>query len=145
MVSLLAVFRLEGEGRVVTVLQGFHDVDCHKHRCREWANGHHTSHHHLLPPEASAVTPETDERARVHRSGSQTVKADQGVPRATISERLRPRGRIIHPAISLPLKRIVPPGGTTICGHFFEAGTVVGMNAWVVHRDKKIFGQDTDS
>ena len=48
----------------------------------------------------------------------------------------------IHPAIGLPLERIVPAEGAMICGQHFKAGTVVGISAWVVHRDKEVFGQD---
>ena len=51
----------------------------------------------------------------------------------------------IHPPIGLPLERIVPARGATICGQFFEGGTVVGMNAWVIHRNKDVFGHDADS
>jgi len=48
----------------------------------------------------------------------------------------------LHPAIGLPLERIVPEGGAQICGKHFEAGTVVGMNPWVIHRNRDIFGYD---
>ncbi|MCJ1435911.1 hypothetical protein MMC27_005287 [Xylographa pallens] len=48
----------------------------------------------------------------------------------------------VHPAVGLPLERIVPPEGATICGHHFNGGTVVGMNAWVIHRNQSIFGED---
>ena len=51
----------------------------------------------------------------------------------------------IHPSIGLPLERIVPSGGSTICGRFLRAGTIVGINAWVVNRDPDIFGEDADS
>ncbi|MCJ1384344.1 hypothetical protein MMC17_007460 [Xylographa soralifera] len=51
----------------------------------------------------------------------------------------------IHPAVGLPLERIVPPEGATICGHHFSGGTVVGMNAWVIHQNKSIFGEDAAS
>ena len=50
----------------------------------------------------------------------------------------------IHPAVGLPLERKVPPEGATICGQHFKGGTVVGMNAWVVHRDRAVFGEDAD-
>ncbi|MCJ1309075.1 hypothetical protein MMC25_002730 [Agyrium rufum] len=51
----------------------------------------------------------------------------------------------LNPAIGLPLERIVPASGTTICGKFFPGETVVGMNAWVVHRDRDTFGKDADA
>ncbi|KAL8722880.1 MAG: hypothetical protein Q9225_000713 [Loekoesia sp. 1 TL-2023] len=54
---------------------------------------------------------------------------------------IKEAGRL-HPPFGLPLERVVPAEGATICGQHFKAGTVVGMNAWVVHRDKDVFGQD---
>lgn len=50
----------------------------------------------------------------------------------------------IHPPFGLHLERIVPPGGATILGSFIPAGTIVGMNGWVVHRHKETFGEDAD-
>lgn len=49
-----------------------------------------------------------------------------------------------HPGVSFPLERVVPEGGINLCGTHFEAGTIVGMNAAVIHRDKTIFGDDAD-
>ncbi|KIW21621.1 hypothetical protein PV08_02201 [Exophiala spinifera] len=57
---------------------------------------------------------------------------------AVIKETLR-----CHPAAGLTLERIVPAGGVTICGAFIPAGTIVGCNAWTVHRDG-LFGERTD-
>ncbi|KAL8727916.1 MAG: hypothetical protein Q9181_005529 [Wetmoreana brouardii] len=56
---------------------------------------------------------------------------------AIIKEVLR-----VHPAVGVPLPRVVPPEGAELAGYFFPGGTVVGMNAWVLHRDKDIFGAD---
>ncbi|KAF5020213.1 hypothetical protein F66182_7778 [Fusarium sp. NRRL 66182] len=56
---------------------------------------------------------------------------------AVIKESLR-----CHPAVGLPLERIVPPGGVVISGYHFAAGTLVGCSAWTIHRNKEIFGQD---
>jgi cytochrome P450 len=50
----------------------------------------------------------------------------------------------LHPAIGLTLERVVPCGGATICGQSFEAGTIIGMNPWVVHRDREVFGADAN-
>ncbi|KAM0327641.1 hypothetical protein ACHAQA_005934 [Verticillium albo-atrum] len=58
---------------------------------------------------------------------------------AVIKEALR-----LHPATGLPLERVVPQGGATISGRFFPEGTIVGINTWVAHRDKSIFGEDAD-
>lgn len=40
------------------------------------------------------------------------------------------------------LERIVPEGGATFDGVFLPGGTIVGMNPWVVARDKKVYGED---
>lgn len=58
---------------------------------------------------------------------------------ALIKECLR-----IHPPLGQLIPRLVPPGGTQLCGRFIPEGTVVGCNAWVVHRDKKVYGDDAD-
>lgn len=50
----------------------------------------------------------------------------------------------LHPAPGLPLERIVPAGGAQIAGHFIKGGTIVGVNAWVVHRRKEVFGEDVE-
>jgi hypothetical protein len=70
-----------------------------------------------------------------------TWKQSQRLPylRAVVKE----AGRI-HPPFGLPLERIVPEGGAEICGKFFGQGTIVGMNAWVVHRNTETFGEDAD-
>ncbi|KAI7650593.1 hypothetical protein KC318_g16329, partial [Hortaea werneckii] len=50
------------------------------------------------------------------------------------------------PGVGLPLERIVPAEGLELPdGRFIPAGTIVGMNAWVVHGDKDVYGQDADS
>lgn len=49
-----------------------------------------------------------------------------------------------HPAAGLTLERKVPEGGRTICGEFFPKDTIVGCNAWVIHRDASVFGTDSE-
>jgi len=46
--------------------------------------------------------------------------------------------------VGMALERVVPKGGVELCGQRFEEGTIVGMNAWVVHRDRAVFGEDAD-
>ncbi|RDW93185.1 cytochrome P450 [Aspergillus mulundensis] len=53
-------------------------------------------------------------------------------------------GGRIHPPFGLPYERVLPKEGATICGEFLPGGTVVGMSAWVVHRDKDLYGEDCD-
>lgn len=50
----------------------------------------------------------------------------------------------LHPAPGLILERIVPPQGMDILGNFIPGGTIVGCNAWVLHRRPEVFGSDVD-
>lgn len=58
---------------------------------------------------------------------------------ACIKESMR-----LHPALGQILPRVVPPGGMEVCGVFLPEGTEVGCNAWTVHYDKAVFGEDAD-
>ncbi|TXC02463.1 hypothetical protein FocTR4_00014957, partial [Fusarium oxysporum f. sp. cubense] len=58
---------------------------------------------------------------------------------AVVKEALR-----CHPAAGLMLERIVPARGLDVNGHHIPGGTIVGVNAWVLHRNKDIFGHDAD-
>ena len=52
----------------------------------------------------------------------------------------------MHPAVGLGLERIVPSQGLTLPdGTHLRRGTIVGINAWSVHRDEAIFGPNVDS
>ncbi|KAM0081256.1 hypothetical protein ACKRZS_006586 [Fusarium odoratissimum] len=83
-----------------------------------------------------------DLTARGELSKSPTFNESQQMVyfQAVIKEALR-----MHPATGLPLERVVPEGGATICGRFFPEGTIVGINTWVAHRDTRVFGQDANS
>ncbi|KAF9893111.1 hypothetical protein FE257_012522 [Aspergillus nanangensis] len=60
---------------------------------------------------------------------------------AVIKEALR-----LHPAVGLLLERIVPNGGLQLPrGPFLPAGTIVGINPWIIHRQQAIFGTDAES
>lgn len=59
---------------------------------------------------------------------------------ACIKEALR-----MTPALGIPLERVAPDQGLELCGHYFKPGTVLGINAWVVHRDRNTYGEDADS
>jgi hypothetical protein len=67
-------------------------------------------------------------------------KADQQHRLAVTNEALR-----IHPSTGLILERNTPKGGAMLHGKFIPEGTVIGVNCWVVNRDKSIFGADADS
>ncbi|KAF2463278.1 pisatin demethylase [Lindgomyces ingoldianus] len=51
----------------------------------------------------------------------------------------------LHPAAGLILERIVPRQGMDILGNFIPGGTIVGCNAWVLHRRPEVFGGDVDA
>jgi len=51
----------------------------------------------------------------------------------------------LHPAAGALLERIVPPQGMDILGEHIPGGTIVGCNAWVVHRRPEVFGAEVDS
>ncbi|GME36077.1 FAD binding domain protein [Neofusicoccum parvum] len=50
----------------------------------------------------------------------------------------------MHPGVGFVLERVVPAQGDTLCGIDIPGGTVVGMNAWVIHHDRTVFGNDAD-
>ncbi|KAI1100655.1 cytochrome P450 [Jackrogersella minutella] len=70
-----------------------------------------------------------------------SFKQSQEMPylQAVLKEALR-----LHPATGLPLERIVSAGGATIAGRFFPAGSIVGVNTWIEHRNTHIFGTDAN-
>jgi cytochrome P450 len=52
----------------------------------------------------------------------------------------------IHPGVGLLLERVVPESGLTLAdGTMIPPGTIIGMNGWVIHQNKSIFGQDAES
>lgn len=69
------------------------------------------------------------------------LKESQQMPYldAVLKESLR-----MHSAVGLPLWRVVPEGGVNIAGEFIPAGTNVGVNAWVAHRNKQVWGPDAE-
>ncbi|KAJ5622904.1 hypothetical protein N7490_011509 [Penicillium lividum] len=51
----------------------------------------------------------------------------------------------LQPALSHNMPRVVPDGGATVDGTFLPGGTRVAVSAWVMHRDKTVFGSDSNS
>lgn len=83
-----------------------------------------------------------DGRIEPRPSGLVTWSESQTLPYldACIKEAFR-----MHPAAGLPLERVTPPQGIDIAGHWIKGGTIVGCNAWVIHKNEDVFGQDVDS
>ncbi|KAL6412179.1 hypothetical protein AUP68_04562 [Ilyonectria robusta] len=42
------------------------------------------------------------------------------------------------------LERVVPEGGATLAGTFLPQGTIVGVNPWVIGRDKAVYGENAN-
>lgn len=82
-----------------------------------------------------------DFTARGHLSERPTFKQSQQMPYldAVMKESLR-----LHSAVGLPLWREVPEGGVEIAGEFLPARTNIGVNAWVAHRNKEVWGHDAE-
>lgn len=58
---------------------------------------------------------------------------------ACINESMR-----LHPTLGITLPRVVPQGGVEIEGVSLPEGTTVGINPWVLNRDKSVYGEDAD-
>lgn len=104
-----------------------------------------TMFHQLLthPESLARLRAELDAAAaRGALSETTTWKESQALP--YLSACFKEAGRV-HPPFGLHLERVVPAGGLEVCGTALPAGTIVGMNAWVVHRDQEIFGSDADT
>lgn len=85
---------------------------------------------------------ELDEaHARGALSDPPSFAETQALPylQAVLKEALR-----MHPAVGLCLWRVVPAGGATLAGQYFPAGTNVGVNCWVAHRNKDVWGEDAE-
>lgn len=70
-------------------------------------------------------------------SWASTNTLNKSQSHAVIQETLR-----IHPNTGTILERRVPPQGTEIDGYYVPGDTIVGVNAWVLQFDKKIYGED---
>ncbi|KAJ3541925.1 hypothetical protein NM208_g1345 [Fusarium decemcellulare] len=97
-------------------------------------------YHLLRNPEAlQRLRHEIQECDRRTQKGNVSWAESQDMPylQAVIKESLR-----LHTAVALPMERVVPQGGAEINGYYFPEGTFVGINNWVYHRNKAIFGED---
>ncbi|KAK4233361.1 hypothetical protein C8A03DRAFT_19556 [Achaetomium macrosporum] len=83
-----------------------------------------------------------DFRQRGEISDPVTIGEAEKMPylQAVMYEALR-----CHPAVGMTLPRVVPPGGLDVDGHHIPAGSTVGVNPWVIHRNKSVYGHDADT
>lgn len=104
-----------------------------------------TMFHQLLThPESLTRLREELDSAATNGALSETTTWKESQVLPYLSACFKEAGRV-HPPFGLHLERVVPPGGLEVCGKTLPAGTIVGMNAWVVHRDPNIFGPDADA
>ncbi len=86
---------------------------------------------------------EIDERKKQGKlSDPVTLEEANDMPylQACMSEGLR-----LHPAVGMSLPRVVPEGGIEIDNKHIPAGTIIGVNPWIVHRDEAIFGENVEA
>lgn len=103
--------------------------------------------YHLItnPDKHKKLMDELDDAVKEGRAGTEngivTWQESQKLPYldAVIQESLR-----MHPAPGLIMERIVPKQGIEILGERIAGGTIVGCNAWVIHRRPEVFGEDCD-
>ncbi|OTB02447.1 hypothetical protein M426DRAFT_13424 [Hypoxylon sp. CI-4A] len=101
--------------------------------------------HQLLthPSSLAKLRAELDDAA-TKGNLSNTVTWKESIALPYLNACFKEAGRI-HPPFGMHLERVTPPEGLEVCGQKLPAGTIVGMNAWVVHRDPDVFGADADS
>ncbi|PQE27026.1 benzoate 4-monooxygenase cytochrome P450 protein [Rutstroemia sp. NJR-2017a BBW] len=81
----------------------------------------------------------------IPRAASGTIKYTDAIKLPYLDAVIKEANRV-HTGVGLLLERIVPEGGLTLSdGTFFPAGTIVGINPWVSHRNKRIYGEDVGS
>ena len=93
---------------------------------------------HFLLLDPSTLSALVSELKAANLSPIPTFRETSNLPYlgAVIKESLR-----LHTPVGLILERIVPEGGVTLCGHYFPAGTIVGCNPAVIHKDSRVFGR----
>lgn len=80
--------------------------------------------------------------AGLHKKTPVSYKDAHSIPyfEAVVREALR-----ILPGVSMPLERYVPQGGYRLSnGSLLPEGSVVGMNPYLICRDKAIYGEDSE-
>jgi len=77
----------------------------------------------------------------VPATGNLSWNESQALPyfQACLREAMR-----VRPAVGLNITRLVPKEGAELDGHVFPGGTRIACNGWVLHRDRKTFGEDAD-
>lgn len=100
--------------------------------------------HHILKDRRIylKIVEEIDEATKVGKLSKivQFSEAQQ-LPyfQAALKEAMR-----VRPAVGLAMARSVPAGGAEIDGVRYPGGTELNLNAWAIHRDREMFGEDAE-
>ncbi|KAF2034608.1 cytochrome protein [Setomelanomma holmii] len=89
------------------------------------------------PKSLAKLRREIEEHGRIDKRVTFADSQEMPYLQAVIKEALR-----MHSATGLPLWRVVPQGGVQIGEYWLPPGSNVGVNSWVAHYDKSIFGED---
>lgn len=100
--------------------------------------------HHILKDRRIylKIVEEIDEAAKVSKlSKIAQFNEAQQLPyfQAALKEAMR-----VRPAVGLAMARSVPAGGAEIDGVRYPGGTELNLNAWAIHRDREMFGEDAE-
>lgn len=79
-----------------------------------------------------------DELANMHRT--QPIPLWDEVNKLAYLDAIWKETTRYNPFLNIPLERIVPATGLEICGKSIPPGTIIGAQAFVVHRDPNVFG-----
>jgi len=101
-------------------------------------------YHLMRTPSAYAKLQKEIDVAREENKLSENVQYSEAEPLPYLVACCK-EGMRLHPSVGMTLPRSVPSGGCMIAGEMFPGGTRVGVNAAVVQRDRRIFGEDADS
>ncbi|KAK8155481.1 cytochrome P450 [Phyllosticta citribraziliensis] len=100
--------------------------------------------HHVLrePHIYRRILAEIDDAVKAGRL-SDVVQYNEALQlpyfQAALKEAMRMR-----PAVGVAMARQVPPAGAEIDGKWYPGGTAIDVHAWVLHRDRGIFGDDAE-
>jgi len=50
----------------------------------------------------------------------------------------------LSPSAPVLLPRLVPEGGSMLCGQYVAGGAEVAANPWIIHRSKELYGEDAE-
>lgn len=98
--------------------------------------------HHILrePRIYQQIMAEIDDAVKAGRL-SEVVQFNEAIQlpyfQAALKEAMRMR-----PAVGVAMARQVPPAGADIDGKWYPGGTAIDVHAWVLHRDRGVFGDD---